>query len=208
MVFVIGCRFPSFSNSTGKEVEISFCYDQSNSLVFKGIISKHSLKIQRGFQDNKTNNLLVIECVDKAVKLSNTYTSEIYEDKLDSDIINSLISNASGVSKNVSFTSVMNDFLPKYNCNDWDFILQRAEANGMVVLNSDNAITVTEPKPLLSMPLKTMSKKVLLTGIIPGLYTTLFISLKFLLLKFIHIKKASPTRFFSGTKPQYLLSLL
>ena len=38
-------------------------------------------------------------------------------------------------------------------------------------------------KLLLSMPLKTMSKKVLLTGIIPGLYTTLFISLKFLLLK-------------------------
>ena len=138
--------------STGKEVEISFGYDQSNSLVFKGIISKHSLKIKRGFQHNKTNNLLVIECVDKAVKLSNTYTSEIYEDKLDSDIINSLISNASGVTKNVSFTSVMNDFLPKYNCNDWDFILQRAEANGMVVLNSDNAITVTEPKPLLTIP--------------------------------------------------------
>ena len=38
-------------------------------------------------------------------------------------------------------------------------------------------------KLLLSMPLKTISKKVLLTGIIPGLYTTLFISLKFLLLK-------------------------
>jgi len=46
----------------------------------------------------------------------------------------------------------MNDFLPKYNCNDWDFILQRAEANGMIVLNSDNAITVTEPKPLLTIP--------------------------------------------------------
>ncbi len=40
-----------------------------------------------------------------------------------------------------------------------------------------------ELKPLLSIPLKTMSKKVLLTGIIAGLYTTLFISLKFLLLK-------------------------
>jgi phage protein D len=96
--------------STGKEVEISFGYDQSNSIVFKGIISKHSLKIKRGFQNNRSNNLLVIECVDKAVKLSNTYTSEIYEDKLDSDIINSLISNVSGVTKTVSFTSFMNDF--------------------------------------------------------------------------------------------------
>ena len=138
--------------ATGSEVEISLGYDQSNEIVFKGIISKHVLKIKKDFQSISTNNLLVIECVDKAVKLSNTYTTEIYEDKLDSDIITALISNAAGVSKTVSFTSVMNDFLPKYNCNDWDFILQRAEANGMIVLNSDNAITVTEPKPLLTIP--------------------------------------------------------
>ena len=138
--------------ATGSEVEISLGYDQSNEIVFKGIISKHALKIKKDFQSVSTNNLLVIECVDKAVKLSNTYTTEIYEDKLDSDIITALISNAAGVSKTVSFTSVMNDFLPKYNCNDWDFILQRAEANGMIVLNSDNAITVTEPKPLLTIP--------------------------------------------------------
>lgn len=138
--------------ATGSEVEISLGYDQSNEIVFKGIISKHALKIKKDFQSVSTNNLLVIECVDKAVKLSNTYTTEIYEDKLDSDIITALISNAPGVSKTVSFTSVMNDFLPKYNCNDWDFILQRAEANGMIVLNSDNAITVTEPKPLLTVP--------------------------------------------------------
>ena len=138
--------------ATGSEVEISLGYDQSNEIVFKGIISKHVLKIKKDFQSVSTNNLLVIECVDKAVKLSNTHTTEIYEDKLDSDIITALISNAAGVSKTVSFTSVMNDFLPKYNCNDWDFILQRAEANGMIVLNSDNAITVTEPKPLLTIP--------------------------------------------------------
>ena len=138
--------------TTGSEVEISLGYDQSNKVVFKGIISKHALQIKRGFQAAATNNLLVIECVDKAVKLANTYTAEIYEDKLDSDIITSLISNAAGVTKNVSFTSVMNDFLPKYNCNDWDFIIQRAEANGMIVLNSDNKLTVTEPKPLITIP--------------------------------------------------------
>ena len=138
--------------ATGSEVEISLGYEQSNTVVFKGIISKHALQIKKGFQTAATNNLLVIECVDKAVKLTNTYTTEIYEDKLDSDIITTLISNATGVSKNVSFTSVMNDFLPKYNCNDWDFILQRAEANGMVVLNSDNEVTITEPKPLLTVP--------------------------------------------------------
>tara|TARA_B110000483_G_scaffold180347_1_gene213228 strand:+ start:15884 stop:17599 length:1716 start_codon:yes stop_codon:yes gene_type:complete len=143
--------------ATGSEVEISLGYEQSNILVFKGIISKHALQIKKGFQTSATNNLLIIECVDKAVKLTNTYTTEIYEDKLDSDIITMLISNAPGVSKTVSFTSVINDFLPKYNCNDWDFIIQRAEANGMIVLNSDNVITVTEPKPLLTIPELTLT---------------------------------------------------
>ena len=95
---------------------------------------------------------MILDCVDVAVKLTNTYTTEIYEDKSDSDIISSLLSNVSGLSKSVSFISGMNDFLPKYNCNDWDFILQRAELNGMVVLNSDNQVTVTEPKPLLTIP--------------------------------------------------------
>ena len=143
--------------ATGSEVEISLGYEQSNILVFKGIISKHALQIKKGFQTSATNNLLIIECVDKAVKLTNTYTTEIYEDKLDSDIITMLISNAPGVTKTVSFTSVINDFLPKYNCNDWDFIIQRAEANGMIVLNSDNVITVTEPKPLLTIPELTLT---------------------------------------------------
>ncbi len=138
--------------STGKTVEISLGYDQTNVSVFKGIISKHGLRIKKGFQTATSNNLLILDCVDVAVKLTNTYTTEIYEDKSDSDIISSLLSNVSGLSKSVSFISGMNDFLPKYNCNDWDFILQRAELNGMVVLNSDNQVTVTEPKPLLTIP--------------------------------------------------------
>jgi len=138
--------------STGKTIEISLGYDQTNISVFKGIISKHGLRIKKGFQTTTSNNLLILDCVDVAVKLTNTYTTEIYEDKSDSDIINSLLSNVSGLSKSVSFTSGINDYLPKYNCNDWDFIIQRAELNGMVVLNSDNKITITEPKPLLTIP--------------------------------------------------------
>ena len=143
--------------ATGNEVEISLGYDQTNILVFKGIISKHALKIKKGFQTSPLNNLLILDCLDKAVKLTNTYTTEIYEDKLDSDIIAALISNAPGVGKSISFTTTMNDFLPKYNCNDWDFILQRAEVNGMIVLNSDNQITVTKPKPLLTIPEMTIT---------------------------------------------------
>ena len=138
--------------TTGSEIEISFGYDQTNEIVFKGIIDKHSLSIKKGFQSRPSKNLLVLECVDKAVILTNTYTSDIYESKKDSDIITALISNVSGVTNNVSATTITHDFLPKYNSNDWDFILQRAEANGMIIFNSDNNLTISEPMPLVTLP--------------------------------------------------------
>ena len=36
--------------STGKTIEISLGYDQTNVSVFEGIISKHGLRIKKGFQ--------------------------------------------------------------------------------------------------------------------------------------------------------------
>ena len=60
------------------------------------------------------------------------------------------------MSKTVSTTSVVHDYLPKYDSNDWDFILNRAEANGMIILNSDNKITVSEPESLSFFPMPTM----------------------------------------------------
>ena len=40
--------------ATGNTVEISLGYEQSNVCVFKGIISKHSLKIKKGCESNAT----------------------------------------------------------------------------------------------------------------------------------------------------------
>ena len=76
--------------------------------------------------------------------MTKTYTSEIYEKKKDSEIITALIAKA-GLSKTVSATTLKHPFLPKYNTNDWDFILQRASINGLIVVNSDNSIIVKKP---------------------------------------------------------------
>ena len=140
----------------GAPVEISFGYNQTNSVVYKGIVDKQKISVKPGYHQAKGKNLLVIECVDMAVSLVNTYTTDIYESKSDSDIISTLLSKVSGLSKTVSTTSVVHDYLPKYDSNDWDFILNRAEANGMIILNSDNKITVSEPESLSFFPMPTM----------------------------------------------------
>ena len=128
----------------GTDVEIKIGYDQSNTTVFKGIVEKNGLSIREGFYKSKSKRLLVIDCVDKAIEMTKTYTSEIYEKKKDSEIITALIAKA-GLSKTVSATTLKHPFLPKYNTNDWDFILQRASINGLIVVNSDNSIIVKKP---------------------------------------------------------------
>tara|TARA_B110000261_G_C13062981_1_gene348971 strand:+ start:44 stop:1489 length:1446 start_codon:yes stop_codon:yes gene_type:complete len=82
--------------------------------------------------------------VDTAIQLANSYTSEIYEDKKDSEIIAALISKL-GLTKTIESTTIKHAFLPKFNINDWEFIIQRAKSNGLVVVNSDNTIKVKKP---------------------------------------------------------------
>ena len=128
----------------GNPVEIKLGYDQSNTTVFKGIVEKNYVSIRDGFNRLKFKRLLVIDCVDTAIQLANSYTSEIYEDKKDSEIIAALISKL-GLTKTIESTTIKHAFLPKFNINDWEFIIQRAKSNGLVVVNSDNTIKVKKP---------------------------------------------------------------
>ena len=128
----------------GNPVEIKLGYDQSNTTVFKGIVEKNYVSIRDGFNRLKFKRLLVIDCVDTAIQLANSYTSEIYEDKKDSEIIAALISKL-GLTKTIESTTIKHAFLPKFNINDWEFIIQRAKSNGLIVVNSDNTIKVKKP---------------------------------------------------------------
>lgn len=129
----------------GQDVEILLGYEQKHKTVFKGIIEKHSLSLSQGYDRNPTKSLLILECVDKSIMLKNAYTNEVFEGKKDSEIISNLLSKA-GIDKSIKPTQIVHDFLPKYNVNDWDFILQRVAKNGMLLFNSDNKIEVVVPK--------------------------------------------------------------
>lgn len=127
----------------GVEIEVSMGYDQKNTLVFKGIISKHSLKIESGYEKYNYRNKLVLECADKALKMTLEKKSEIFEKKKDSEIITAILAD-SGVSKEVDSTDYKHEFLTQFNITDWDFLLKRAKANGLLVLNANNKVTVAK----------------------------------------------------------------
>ena len=133
----------------GKEIKINAGYDQTEETVFEGIIIKHGIKITG---DNYSR--LVIECRDKAVAMTVGRHNANYVDSKDSDIISTLISNYNGLSSDVEATTVEHKELVQYYCADWDFLLSRAEASGLLVCVDKAKLTVKSPQTSASAVLK------------------------------------------------------
>ena len=122
----------------GNEIVINAGYDQSNTKIFEGVIESTSVNLKKGYKNDSERSLLKIECVDKAIKLTNSYTNDLFEEMSEDDIINYVINKVDGLDSYIENIGANHDFLSKYNNNDWEFIVERANINSMVVLNTNN----------------------------------------------------------------------
>ena len=123
----------------GTAITIKAGYHSSESIVFSGLIIKHAIKA-RSMKSPK----LIIECKDDAVKMAIGRNNAIYENSTDSDVIGKLISQH-GLQKSVTATSYQNKELVQYYCTDWDFIVSRADVNGLIVTTDQGKVTVSKP---------------------------------------------------------------
>lgn len=123
----------------GKEIEIKAGYSSDEKLLFKGIVIKHSIRVR-----NK-NSVLIIECKDKAVKMTAACKNKYTLDTKDSDIIEELI-DTYGLAKDVATTTVTHKQIVQYNCTDWDFMLCRADVNGLLCIPNDGKLSVAPPE--------------------------------------------------------------
>lgn len=124
----------------GNEISIEIGYDATNTTVFSGIVTKQALRVA-----NTAGPMLEVECRDKAIKMAVGRKSSASANIKDSDFISTLIGNASGVTADVSATSTQLPELVQYYVTDWDFMLARAEVNGMVVSTINNTVKVFDP---------------------------------------------------------------
>lgn len=122
----------------GKKIEIKLGYRSQEDSVFKGIVIKHSLKVR------KTGSFLIVECRDEAVKMTAGLKNRYYENKKDSDIMEEIIGRYS-LQKNVETTKPTLKEVVQYEATDWDFILCRAEANGLFVTVEDGKVQIAKP---------------------------------------------------------------
>jgi uncharacterized protein involved in type VI secretion and phage assembly len=124
--------------SPGQRVEIQAGYHGQNKTVFKGILIRHTLKIEQNGR-----SFIEIECKDEAIKLTAGRKNKYFFNQKDSDIIESIL--RSKVQPDVQSTAVTHKEMVQYYATDWDFLVTRAEANGMLVFTDDGKVTVKKP---------------------------------------------------------------
>lgn len=133
----------------GKVIEILAGYSSNETSLFKGIIVKHSIKIR-----GNGNSVLVLDCRHQAVKMTLGRNSRYFYDKKDSDVIQELASDHS-ITVDVSGTSSTHKALIQYDTTDWDFMLARAEVNGLVCRTVADKLELKAPdtsqNPVLSL---------------------------------------------------------
>lgn len=122
----------------GKEIEIQLGYRSQNETVFKGIIISHNIRVRRN------SSMLIVECRDKAVKMTLGKKSKYFTEMKDSDIMEALIGTY-GLQKEVEVTGPDLKEVVQFDATDWDFLLCRAEANGQVVMVEDGKVKVSKP---------------------------------------------------------------
>ena len=130
----------------GVMVEVRMGYHQNASTVFKGIIVKHGVRMaQQG------RSQLILTCTDSAVKLTAGRKSAVYRGQFEADIWRALLEaqgltlvqgGAAGTGEGA--VAGPSD-LVRYDSSDWDFMLARAEAGGLVLLVDDTEVAIGAP---------------------------------------------------------------
>ena len=134
--------FPVSSTDTfipGKEIEIRAGYRSEEETIFKGMIIKHSIRSRRN-----RGSVLEIECKDKAYKMTLGRKSRYFHEISDSDIMEE-IAQSYGLATDVEATSPVHSRVVQYYATDWDFVVARADANGLVVNPVDGGFRIFSP---------------------------------------------------------------
>lgn len=124
----------------GAELEIKAGYGSNDETIFKGVVIKQKVKVF-----NSGQSVLRVECKDACFPMALGRKQRYFVDVKDSDAIEEIL-NAHGVKGTVDVTTVTHKELVQYYASDWDYVLSRAEANGLMVIAEDGEVNVQTPK--------------------------------------------------------------
>lgn len=117
----------------GNEIEIELGYSEENEPVFKGVIVKQRIA------SRNNASVLEVHCKHAAFRMTQSEKYAVFEESTDQDAI-SQIANNYDISVSTESTDVVHLNLVQYKSTDWDFLVNRAEANGHVVVCDGNEL--------------------------------------------------------------------
>lgn len=123
----------------GRKIEIKVGQASQETTIFQGIIVKIGLKVR-----NRGSSALTVECRDAAVRMTVGRKSRFFIAKRDSEVLSDIVEEH-GLTADIAATEVQHPELVQYHARDWDFVLTRADANGMLVLVDDGKVAVKRP---------------------------------------------------------------
>lgn len=126
----------------GNEIDIKAGYGTEKESVFKGMVISHQFNIE---ENNEAS--IQIECRDYAFPLTLARKDKVYENKSDDEIIREILNANNLKSGNITIdqTNEKHVSLAQYQSTDWDFILSRAEVNGLVIVVENDDLCIKEP---------------------------------------------------------------
>ncbi|HLZ86738.1 MAG TPA: type VI secretion system tip protein VgrG [Puia sp.] len=125
----------------GTPIAIKLGRDGTNDQAFKGIVVKHAIRVK----ENGQSELMVV-CKDEVVRMTVGRHSKYYTKEKDSQLIDTLVTSYPNLSCNMDDSTLQYEEVVQHHCSDWDFMLMRAEANGMLVSVIDGTVNINIPK--------------------------------------------------------------
>ncbi len=123
----------------GKKLELWAGYEADEDLLFTGIIIKQAIKIR-----NEKSPVLEVEAKDACIKLGTYAKSKYFTELSDQQVMEEIIQDA-GLESDIEDTGAALKEIVQYHASDWDFIMTRAEANGLICFCEDGKLIAKKP---------------------------------------------------------------
>ena len=123
----------------GNEVTIQVGYHSEEETIFTGIVVGQSMRVR----SNRLELQIILK--DKAVVLTTTRKSRHFQDSTDSDAVSEILGDYELDEGEIASTDITHTDLVQFDSTDWDFMVMRMEANGLVCVFTDGSLTVVEP---------------------------------------------------------------
>ncbi len=127
----------------GKKIEIKQRYEGQSKkeiTIFKGLAVKHGVRF------DGRNSYLLIDLKDEAVKLAVKRENNVFRDMKDSDIIAKIVKDGGLKTDKTAKTETKHKQMVQYYCTGWDFMVSRAEVNGLWVIADKGKISTNKPE--------------------------------------------------------------